>query len=125
MPIFDVQPMTAARDTANGFLLFQFAAAVAGALGLIGLILAIVGVYGVISYSAGQRTHEIGIRTALAAQPAHILKMVLGQGVVILGIGIIAGVLVAAALARVVGNFLFGIAALDPLTTSLPRSSLE
>jgi predicted permease len=116
MPVFDVQPMTAALDTANGFLLFQFAAAVASALGLIGLILAIVGVYGVISYSARQRTHEIGIRMALGAQRSHVLKMVLGQGFVILGIGIIAGVLAAAALARVVGNLLFGIAALDPLT---------
>ena len=116
MPIFDVQPMTAALDTANGFLLFEFAAAVAGALGLVGLILAIVGVYGVISYSAGQRTHEIGIRMALGAQPAHVLKMVLGQGIVILGIGIIGGVLAAAALARVVGNFLFGITAFDPVT---------
>jgi predicted permease len=116
IPVFDVQPMTVALDTANGFLLFQFAAAVAGALGLIGLVLAIVGVYGVISYSAGQRTHEIGIRMALGAQPRQILSMILTQGLVIVGIGVAVGIMAAAALAKLVGNFLFGIAPLDPLT---------
>jgi len=116
MPIFDVQPMTAALDTANGLLLFQFAAAVAGALGLIGLILAIVGVYGVISYSAGQRTHEIGIRLALGAQPGQILKMIFRQGFLIVGAGVLAGVLAAAAMARIVGNLLFGVPPGDPLT---------
>ncbi len=116
IPVFDVQPMTVALDTANGFLLFQLAAAIAGALGLIGFALAVVGVYGVISYSAGQRTHEIGIRMALGAQSRQILKMILSQGLVIVGIGVLVGIVAAAALGRLVGNFLFGIAPLDPLT---------
>jgi predicted permease len=116
MPVFDVQPMTTTIEGLNGFLAFRFAAALAGSLGILGLILAVVGVYGVISYAASQRTHEIGIRLALGAQPAQILKMVLNQGSLIVGIGVLAGILAAGALARLVGNFLFGVAALDPLT---------
>ncbi len=116
MPVFDVQPMTVALEGLNGFLAFRFAAALAGSLGILGLILAIVGVYGVISYTASQRTHEIGIRLALGAQLGQILKMVLSQGFLIIGFGVLAGILAAGALARLVGNFLFGVAALDPLT---------
>ncbi len=116
MPVFDVQPMTAALDTLNGFLLFQFAAALAASLGTLGLILAVVGVYGVISYAASQRTHEIGIRLALGAQPMQILKMIFRQGFLIVGAGVLAGVLAAAAMARLVGNLLFGVPPGDPLT---------
>jgi predicted permease len=116
MPVFDVQPMATVLDGLNGFLLFRFAAVLAGSLGILGLLLAIVGVYGVISYSSIQRNHEIGIRTALGAQPAQILKMILGQGLVIVGIGVAVGVLAAGALASLVGHFLFGVAPLDPPT---------
>jgi macrolide transport system ATP-binding/permease protein len=116
MPVFDVQPMTLALEGFNGFLLFRFGAAVAAALGSIGLTLAVVGVYGVISYVGSQRTHEIGVRMAFGAQPGQILKMVLGHGFVIVGFGVFVGILAAAALARLVGNFLFDVAALDPLT---------
>ena len=69
-----------------------------------------------ISYAASQRTHEIGIRMALGAQPAQILRMILGRGLVIVGIGVVGGILAAGAMAKVVGNFLFGVAPFDPLT---------
>jgi predicted permease len=116
MPVFDVQTMTTELGGVNGFLLFQFAAVLAGSLGFLGLVLALVGVYGVISYAAGQRTHEIGIRMALGAQPRQILKMVLGQGLLIVGIGVAGGIVAAGAMAKVVGNFLFGVHPFDPLT---------
>ena len=116
MPVFDVQTLSSELEGLNGFLVFQFAAALASSLGVLGLLLALVGVYGVISYAAGQRTHEIGIRMALGAQPVQILKMVLGQGLVIVGIGVVCGLVAAGALARLVGNFLFRVAPLDPLT---------
>ncbi len=116
MPVYDVQSMTTALDTLNGFLIFRFAAALAASLGILGLILAVVGVYGVISYAASQRTHEIGIRLALGAQPGQILKMIFRQGFLIVGAGALAGVLAAAAMARLVGNLLFGVAPGDPLT---------
>lgn len=116
MPVFDVQTLSTELEGLNGFLVFQFAAALASSLGVLGLLLALVGVYGVISYAAGQRSHEIGIRMALGAQPVHILKMILEQGLVIVGIGVVCGLVAAGALARLVENFLFGIAPLDPLT---------
>src|SRR5207245_2806459 len=91
-----------------------------GALGTLGLLLAVVGVYGVISYAASQRTHEIGIRMALGAQPFQTLKMkmIFAQALAIVGVGVIAGVLAAAAMARLVGNLLIGVPPLDPLTYS-------
>jgi predicted permease len=116
MPVYDVQSMTTALDTLNGFLMFRFAAVLAASLGILGLILAVVGVYGVISYGASQRTHEIGIRLALGAQPGQILKMIFRQGFLIVGAGVLAGVLAAAALARLVVNLLFGVPPDDPLT---------
>jgi predicted permease len=116
MPVFDVQTMTYALGGVNGFLMFQFAAAMAAALGFLGLVLALVGVYGVISYAVSQRTHEIGIRIALGAEPGQILKMILGRGLMIVGIGVMGGILAAGAMAKVVGNFLFGVAPFDPLT---------
>lgn len=116
MPVFDVQPMTTALDTLNGFLLFRFAAALAASLGVLGLILAVVGVYGVISYAASQRIHEIGIRLALGAQPMQILKMIFRQGFFIVGAGVLAGILAATAMARLVGNLLYGVSPTDPIT---------
>jgi len=123
MPVFDVQPMTTALDTLNGFLMFQFAAVLAASLGILGLILAVVGVYGVISYAASQRTHEIGIRLALGAQPMQILKMIFRQGLVIVGAGVLAGILAAFAMARLVGNLLFGVPPGD-LVTYVTASAL-
>ncbi|MFY9528220.1 MAG: FtsX-like permease family protein [Candidatus Acidiferrales bacterium] len=87
----------------------------AALFGILGLVLAIVGVYGVISYAASQKTHEIGIRIALGARPADILKMIFGQGLFIVAIGLVIGVAAALAAGRVVGNFLT-VSATDPLT---------
>ncbi|MFZ0335884.1 MAG: ABC transporter permease [Candidatus Acidiferrales bacterium] len=116
MPVLDVQTMTEALDTVNGLLLFQIGAVLAASLGILGLSLAVVGVYGVVSYSASQRTQEIGIRMALGAQRTDVLRMILRQGFFIVGAGLIAGILAAAAIARLVGNFLSGVSPVDPLT---------
>jgi predicted permease len=115
MPVFDVQTMTQAIDTVNGLLLFQIGAGLAASLGLLGLVLAMVGVYGVISYSASQRTHEIGVRMAIGAQPVDILKMVFRQGLFIVCVGLILGTGAAFASARVLKNFLT-VSATDPFT---------
>jgi predicted permease len=116
LPVFDVQTMEQALDTPYGLLDFDLGADVAAALGCLGLILAVVGVYGVVSYAASRRTHEIGIRMALGAQPRDIWKMVFGQGLVIVAIGVLAGLLAACAAARVISSFLFGVSPYDPLT---------
>ncbi|MGA8221037.1 MAG: ABC transporter permease [Candidatus Acidiferrales bacterium] len=115
LPVFDVKTMTEALNTLNGLLLYQIGAILAAALGVLGLILALVGVYGVISYAASQKTHEIGIRMALGAQPAQILKMIFRQGLLIIAVGLAVGILAALAAAKVVGGFLT-VSATDPLT---------
>jgi len=115
MPVFDVQTMTEALNTLNGLLRFQLAAGLATALGLLGLVLAVVGVYGVISYSASQRTHEIGVRMAIGAQPLDILTMVFRQGLLIVSVGLLVGIAAAFACARVLSRFLV-VSATDPAT---------
>jgi len=115
LPIFDVQTMSQALNTLNGLLFYKIGAVLAALLGMLGLILAIVGVYGVVSYAATQKTHEIGVRMALGAQPADILKMVFREGLLIIGIGLAAGIAGALAAGQVVGTFLT-VSARDPVT---------
>lgn len=78
--------------------------------------LAVVGIYGVIAYSVRQRTHEIGIRMALGAQRGQILKLILGQGMFLVAIGITFGLISAFAITRVLSGFLYGVTATDPFT---------
>ena len=115
LPVFDVKTMTEALNTLNGLLVYQIGAMLAAALGILGLILALVGVYGVISFAASQKTHEIGIRIALGAQPAQILTMIFRQGLIIVAVGLVSGLGAALAAAKVVGNFL-AVSPTDPLT---------
>ncbi|HET9743436.1 MAG TPA: ABC transporter permease [Terriglobales bacterium] len=116
MPLSDVKTMTAVIDGPNGLLLYQMGAGVSGAIGLLGLLLAIIGVYGVISYSAAQRTQEIGVRMALGAARSDILRMIFRQGTVLVGFGIALGVLVAAGFSSMLGNLLVGVKPLDAIT---------
>lgn len=115
LPVFEMKTMTQALYTLDGFLIFQVGAGLAAALGGLGLVLSVVGVYGVISYAASQRTHEIGVRMALGAQPGEILRMIFRQGILIVSLGLLMGVTCALAAARVVGTFLT-VSATDPLT---------
>jgi predicted permease len=115
LPVFDVQTMNQALD-GGGFYTFRLGAYLAAALGLLGLILAAVGVYGVISYTASQRTHEIGIRMALGARPRHIWKIVFGRGLTIVGVGIAFGLTAALTLTRAMASFLYGVSPHDPST---------
>jgi putative ABC transport system permease protein len=116
MPVFDVHTMMEGLYTINGFLLFQLAAALAGILGTLGLILALVGVFGVVSFTVSQRTNEIGIRMAMGAGQRSILRMILRQGVWIIAAGVFSGLLLAVAIARLVGNFISGVSPYDPVT---------
>jgi putative ABC transport system permease protein len=113
-PISHVQSMTeivsqsVAEPRFRTWLLGVFAAA--------GLTLTLVGIYGVVSYMAGQRTREIGIRVALGAQRGNVLQLVLGQGVRLTIVGAILGVLGSLALTRLLKSELFGIKPTDPVT---------
>jgi predicted permease len=116
MPVYAVQTMSEAMKGTGGLFLFNAGAVLAGSLGVLGLILATVGVYGVVSYTAAQRTREIGIRMALGAQSAEVLRMVCRQGMVIIGAGLAIGLVAALAIGRVVAGFLIGIGGSDPIT---------
>ena len=91
-------------------------AQVVGIFGLLALILAMVGVYGVMSYSVGQRTLEMGIRVALGARRSQILRLALRRGLVITLVGVAIGLAGAIAISRVLGGFLYGVTAMDPIT---------
>ena len=119
LPVLDLQSMQRVLEGVNGLFLFRMAARFSGVLGLVGLVLALVGVYGVISYAAAQRTHEIGIRMALGASRASILKMILRQGAFLVGGGVIAGLLLTIVAARGIGDLLVGVSPSDPLTLAL------
>jgi putative ABC transport system permease protein len=80
------------------------------------LFLAAVGIYGVMSYGVSQRTQEIGIRVALGATAVDILKLILRNGMILAGTGIIIGLVGAIALSRLMTGLLFGITATDTLT---------
>jgi predicted permease len=94
----------------------RVAASLLSVLGGLALLLAAVGLYSVMAYSVSQRTHEIGIRMALGAERAHVLKLVVSQGLVLTFIGIAAGLVSALALGRLMASFLYGTTATDPKT---------
>ncbi len=87
-----------------------------GAFAQIAFVLAAVGIYGVISYDLGQRTHEIGIRVALGAQPRDVLGLILGQSARLAAYGIAAGLAAAFALTRLMAPMLYGVKPTDPYT---------
>jgi putative ABC transport system permease protein len=79
------------------------------------LVLASIGIYGVISYSVAQRTPEIGVRIALGAGRRDVLRLVIGNAMMPVGVGIIAGLIGSIALARVIASLLYGVSAYDPI----------
>jgi ABC-type antimicrobial peptide transport system permease subunit len=84
-------------------------------MGVLAVIVAAVGVYSVISYAVSQRTHEMGLRIALGAQVADILRLIVGEGLRIIAVGIAIGLGLAFALGRLVASLLYGLSAHDTL----------
>ena len=113
-PVADVRPMEAVVDqaVANARFNTRLFAVFAG----VAFVLAAVGIYGVVSYDVTERTNEIGIRMALGAQPKDVLKLVLGQGARLAVYGIVAGLVGAALLTRLMGAMLYGVNPTDAWT---------
>jgi putative ABC transport system permease protein len=113
-PIFGLRTMdevlslAVAGQQLNMLLLGLFAA--------LAVVLAGVGIYGVMSYTVSQSTREIGVRLALGAQGGDIVKLIVGQGAVLTGIGIVIGLGASVALAQLITTLLYGVSASDPLT---------
>jgi len=94
----------------------KVAASLLSTLGGLALLLAGVGLYSVMAYSVCQRTHEMGVRMALGAEPQHVLKLVVSQGLTLTLIGIGVGLLAALAFTRLLASFLYGTSTSDPTT---------
>lgn len=94
----------------------QLASMIFGLLSALALLLAALGIYGVISYAVSQRTREIGLRMALGAQRTQILSLIVGQGMRLTVVGIVAGLAISLLVARLMARFYFGVSAADPVT---------
>jgi predicted permease len=102
----------------------RFVVTVLGVFAAMALGMALIGLYGVISYAVAQRTQELGVRMALGAQTSDVLRLVLGQGMKLAGLGAAVGLVVALAMSRFLRGELFHVSAVDPITFVLMAAAL-
>jgi putative ABC transport system permease protein len=113
-PVQDVKTIAGIRREATSPA--RFRSVLVGAFALLAMTLSLVGVFGVLAYSVQQRVREFGVRVALGATTTNVLAIVFGSTARIVGVGVVAGLLAAAALGRSMSAFLFGVQPIDPLT---------
>ncbi len=114
LPVYEVQTLSQVLRSSTASTRFNMLLLLM--LGAAGLLLAAVGVYGVIAYSVSQRTHELGIRLALGAQPGRVSAMVVRQGAILGAIGLVLGLTASLVTSRVLASLLYGVTPSDPLT---------
>jgi len=119
-----VSYQTVARNIRDSLLTDRLMATLAGVFGLLALLIASVGLYGLMSYSVTRRKAEIGIRMVLGAEPRGVVRMVLGESGLLLGVGLIVGAVLAALATRWASGLLFGLAPWDPVSFSLAAATL-
>jgi len=113
-PIENVMPLEAVRDESVGPR--RLNALLVGSFGLLALVIAAIGIAAVLAFSVSARTNEIGIRMSLGADPYRVQRMILGEGGLLVGLGLVAGVGGAVSLARSIEGLLYGVAPRDPVT---------
>jgi putative ABC transport system permease protein len=116
LPVYNVRTMDKhMASSVFGLLPMRLGASIAGAQGLIGLLLALMGLYAVVSYAVSQRTREIGVRIALGAARADVLRLVVREGMRLSLVGIAVGLLLATGLSVILSKLLYGLPPLDPV----------
>ena len=116
--------VTMAQSMEPEYRPWRLGAIVFSLFGVLALIVAAIGVYSTVSYAVGQRTHEFGIRAALGATMADVLRQVLGEGLRVVVVGVVVGVLLALAGGRLIAALLYGIAPSDPVVMVAAASVL-
>ncbi len=114
VPVYDIATLASLIEKSSAQRLFVMR--LLGGFAVVAVLLAAIGLYGVVSYGVTQRTREVGVRVALGARPADILRLVLSSGLVLVGVGLAAGLAAAAAATRFLGALVFGVSRTDPLT---------
>lgn len=115
---------TVEKTVSNSAQTWTVLSEILGLFAAMGLVLAAIGVYGVISYSVSERSHELGLRMALGAQPRHVVRLILRQAMTLSVVGVIFGVAASFAAAPLLAEFLYGVKPHDVLTLTLVSSLL-
>jgi putative ABC transport system permease protein len=114
IPVFDVRAM---EDVVAKYLAERrFALELLGVFAVVALLLASIGIYGVMAYTFSQRTNEIGIRMAMGAQRWDILRIAVGEGAIVVAVGVVCGLIGSALLTRFLQSMLFDVKSTDPMT---------
>ncbi|MGB6484979.1 MAG: ABC transporter permease [Candidatus Acidiferrales bacterium] len=114
LPLMDLKTQT--EETSAALSQERLFARLTSVFGLVALVLAMIGLYGTMAYSVTRKTHEIGIRMALGAKPADVLRMVIRQGITLTLIGVAIGIIVALGVTRLISSMIFGVTPYDPIT---------
>ncbi|HYY98054.1 MAG TPA: FtsX-like permease family protein, partial [Pyrinomonadaceae bacterium] len=123
-PQSTIQFQVLREQVLNSLVRDRLMATLSGLFGLLALVLACVGLYGLVSYGVASRTHEIGIRLALGAQPRRVRLMILRESLLLVVAGVAVGLPAALAASRLASAFLFGLSPADPVSISLAVLSL-
>jgi putative ABC transport system permease protein len=113
LPVFNIR--TIESQLSNELVTQRLSVVLVSLFSILALLLAAVGLYGVLAYSIAQRTREIGIRIALGAESGSILSLVVRQGLIIVGVGLAAGILGSLILTRLIQSLLYGVSGTDPI----------
>jgi predicted permease len=117
LPLIDLKTQT--EETSEALAFQRLFARLTTVFGLLALVLAMIGLYGTMAYSVTRKTHEIGIRMALGANPSNVLSMVIRQGLALTLIGVVVGIIAALGVTRLISSMIYGVTPYDPLTFTM------